>query len=422
MSEPPAGAGTPRAAQRLRQDRPGGPGPRAARGRRRAGVDRLDGGADRRHRGAGHAGRGAHRLPGVPRRAGEDAAPARCTRASSPTGGGTTTCSSSPTSASRPFDLVVVNLYPFRETVASGAGTDEVVEQIDIGGPSMVRAAAKNHPSVAVVVDPTSYDEVLAAVQAGGFDLAARRRLAAQAFAHTAAYDTAVAAWCQQELTSDPQGWPPYAGLALERAGVLRYGENPHQQAALYVDQARGPRHRPGHRAARQGDVLQQLRRRRRRAADRVRLRPAGRRDHQAHQPVRHRGRRRHRRGARGGARLRPGVRVRWRGGGQPPGHPGDGRAAGRGVHRGGGGAVVRRGRVRPALPEEERAAARAARRAPARRRRAAPGVGRRARRRPRTGSTPTATTRRPGRWPRASRPTTPCSPTWPSPGGPAGR
>jgi len=139
------------------------------------------------------------------------------------------------------FDLVVVNLYPFRETVASGAGTDEVVEQIDIGGPSMVRAAAKNHPSVAVVVDPTSYDEVLAAVQAGGFDLAARRRLAAQAFAHTAAYDTAVAAWCQQELTSDPQGWPPYAGLALERAGVLRYGENPHQQAALYIDQAAAP-------------------------------------------------------------------------------------------------------------------------------------------------------------------------------------
>jgi phosphoribosylaminoimidazolecarboxamide formyltransferase/IMP cyclohydrolase len=139
------------------------------------------------------------------------------------------------------FDLVVVNLYPFRETVASGAGTDEVVEQIDIGGPSMVRAAAKNHPSVAVVVDPTSYDEVLAAVQSGGFELAARRRLAAQAFAHTAAYDTAVAAWCQQELTSDPEGWPPYAGLALERAGVLRYGENPHQQAALYVDQAAPP-------------------------------------------------------------------------------------------------------------------------------------------------------------------------------------
>jgi phosphoribosylaminoimidazolecarboxamide formyltransferase/IMP cyclohydrolase len=139
------------------------------------------------------------------------------------------------------FDLVVVNLYPFRETVASGAGADEVVEQIDIGGPSMVRAAAKNHPSVAVVVDPTAYGEVLDAVQAGGFDLAARRRLAAQAFAHTAAYDTAVAAWCQQELTSDPQGWPPYAGLALERAGVLRYGENPHQQGALYVDQAAAP-------------------------------------------------------------------------------------------------------------------------------------------------------------------------------------
>ena len=94
-----------------------------------------------------------------------------------------------------PFDLVVVNLYPFRETVASGASPDECVEQIDIGGPSMVRAAAKNHPSVAVVTNPERYGDVLEAVAGGGFDLAQRKRLAAEAFQHTAAYDVAVASW-----------------------------------------------------------------------------------------------------------------------------------------------------------------------------------------------------------------------------------
>jgi phosphoribosylaminoimidazolecarboxamide formyltransferase/IMP cyclohydrolase len=130
-----------------------------------------------------------------------------------------------------PFDLIVSNLYPFAETVASGADDDAVVEQIDIGGPSMVRAAAKNHPSVAVVVDPSSYGEVLDAVRAGGFDLAARRALAAKAFAHTAAYDVAVASWFAR-----PDEFPPFMGFALERAEVLRYGENPHQRAALYVD------------------------------------------------------------------------------------------------------------------------------------------------------------------------------------------
>lgn len=148
-----------------------------------------------------------------------------------------------------PFDLVVVNLYPFVDTVNSGADQDAVVEQIDIGGPSMVRAAAKNHPSVAVVVDPTRYSDVVDAASNGGFDLAARRRLAAAAFAHTAAYDTAVATWCQQQFPEDQQGeepaaplsFPPYAGLAFERAESLRYGENPHQDAALYVDHAAAP-------------------------------------------------------------------------------------------------------------------------------------------------------------------------------------
>lgn len=137
-----------------------------------------------------------------------------------------------------PFDLVVVNLYPFVDTVKSGAGQDAVVEQIDIGGPSMVRAAAKNHPSVAVVVDPAKYGEVVEAAQSGGFDLKTRRRLASLAFAHTAAYDTAVASWTAAQFGDDeaPAKFPPYAGVALERAETLRYGENPHQAAALYVD------------------------------------------------------------------------------------------------------------------------------------------------------------------------------------------
>ncbi len=141
-----------------------------------------------------------------------------------------------------PFDLVVVNLYPFVETVRSGAAQDDVVEQIDIGGPAMVRSAAKNHAAVAIVVDPNFYGAVVEAAAAGGFDLKTRRRLAAKAFAHTATYDTAVATWtASQFLDEDGDGiidWPAYAGLALERSEVLRYGENPHQQAALYVDKA----------------------------------------------------------------------------------------------------------------------------------------------------------------------------------------
>ena len=135
-----------------------------------------------------------------------------------------------------PFELVVVNLYPFTATVASGASPDECVEQIDIGGPSMVRAAAKNHPSVAVVVDPARYDEVVEAVNAGGFTLEARRLLAADAFAHTAAYDTAVASWFAGSYAPDDEsGFPKFAGSTYERGEVLRYGENPHQQAALYL-------------------------------------------------------------------------------------------------------------------------------------------------------------------------------------------
>lgn len=135
-----------------------------------------------------------------------------------------------------PFDLVVSNLYPFTQTVASGAGPDECVEQIDIGGPSMVRAAAKNHPSVAIVTSPATYDAVLAAVAAGGFTLAERQRLAAEAFVHTATYDVHVASWMGNVLTdsSDGSGFPAWMGATWTKEAGLRYGENPHQSAALY--------------------------------------------------------------------------------------------------------------------------------------------------------------------------------------------
>jgi len=134
------------------------------------------------------------------------------------------------------FELVVGNLYPFTETVQSGASADECIEQIDIGGPAMVRAAAKNHPSVAVVVSPSRYGEILQAVRTGGFTLAQRQRLAAEAFAHTATYDVHVASWLGNAVvdTSDGTGWPVWIGATWNRADVLRYGENPHQRAALY--------------------------------------------------------------------------------------------------------------------------------------------------------------------------------------------
>jgi len=140
-----------------------------------------------------------------------------------------------------PFQLLIANLYPFRETVASGASAPEVVEQIDIGGPAMVRASAKNHGSMAVVVDPAFYPDVIAAVQGGGFDLATRQRLALAAFRHTAAYDIAVASWLGSVVSPDDEvdgassGFPGWIAASWERAAVLRYGENPHQRAALYV-------------------------------------------------------------------------------------------------------------------------------------------------------------------------------------------
>ncbi|QOD93932.1 bifunctional phosphoribosylaminoimidazolecarboxamide formyltransferase/IMP cyclohydrolase [Chryseoglobus sp. 28M-23] len=160
-----------------------------------------------------------------------------------------------------PFDLVIVNLYPFVETVASGAEASAIVEQIDIGGPAMVRAAAKNHANVAIIVDPADYHQVTKAVTLGGTTLLQRQRFAAKAFGHTAAYDTAVAGWFADTLGVRARGAEakPISGLratpapdAVSASGpagdgspatvdvharlqqVLRYGENSHQSAALY--------------------------------------------------------------------------------------------------------------------------------------------------------------------------------------------
>jgi len=133
-----------------------------------------------------------------------------------------------------PFDLVVVNLYPFVKTVKSGASIDECIEQIDIGGPSMVRGAAKNHPSVAVVVSPSQYPQIVAALAEGGTDEKLRRQFAIAAFRTTASYDIAVSTWLNS--VSDDQLIPEWIGNSYSRSATLRYGENPHQSAALYVN------------------------------------------------------------------------------------------------------------------------------------------------------------------------------------------
>jgi phosphoribosylaminoimidazolecarboxamide formyltransferase/IMP cyclohydrolase len=143
-----------------------------------------------------------------------------------------------------PFELLVSNLYPFEQAVAAGSAPQECVEQIDIGGPAMTRAAAKNHARVAVVTDPSMYAAITAALAAGGFTLAERRRLAAQAYARTAAYDAAVSSWFASSYAPDPvaadTGWPDTVAAAWTRQDVLRYGENPHQRAALYTSSGGG--------------------------------------------------------------------------------------------------------------------------------------------------------------------------------------
>jgi phosphoribosylaminoimidazolecarboxamide formyltransferase/IMP cyclohydrolase len=133
-----------------------------------------------------------------------------------------------------PFELVVVNLYPFVETVASGAAGDAVVEQIDIGGPAMVRASAKNFANVAIVVSPESYPAIIDALGSGGTTLTQRKELAARAFAHTAQYDRAVATWFA-EGTLIEEDLPAHLTINAERLATLRYGENSHQRAAIYT-------------------------------------------------------------------------------------------------------------------------------------------------------------------------------------------
>ena len=130
-----------------------------------------------------------------------------------------------------PFDLVIVNLYPFAKTIASGAGFAECIEQIDIGGPSMLRGAAKNHGSVVVISDPSQYDQLLTAVSAGGFTEPERRQLALEVFRTTAQYDLAIANWLGE---SEGNELPDWFGQIWSRKSSLRYGENPHQQAAIY--------------------------------------------------------------------------------------------------------------------------------------------------------------------------------------------
>ena len=130
-----------------------------------------------------------------------------------------------------PFDLVIINLYPFAETIASGAGFAECIEQIDIGGPSMLRGAAKNHGSVAVISDPSQYNQLLTAISAGGFTEPERRQLALEVFRTTAQYDLAIANWLGE---SDSNELPDWFGQIWSRKSSLRYGENPHQQAAIY--------------------------------------------------------------------------------------------------------------------------------------------------------------------------------------------
>ncbi|MBA8817530.1 phosphoribosylaminoimidazolecarboxamide formyltransferase/IMP cyclohydrolase [Microbacterium halimionae] len=134
-----------------------------------------------------------------------------------------------------PFELVVVNLYPFVETVSSGAVGDDVVEQIDIGGPAMVRASAKNFANVAIVVSPASYPAIIAAAGNGGTTLTQRRELAARAFDHTAGYDRAVATWFAEGTIATDTELPTHLTIRAERMETLRYGENSHQRAAIYT-------------------------------------------------------------------------------------------------------------------------------------------------------------------------------------------
>jgi phosphoribosylaminoimidazolecarboxamide formyltransferase/IMP cyclohydrolase len=148
------------------------------------------------------------------------------------------------------IDLLAINLYPFEETLTRGAGFDECIENIDIGGPAMIRAAAKNHGSVTVLVDPADYAGVLDELGSGGVSAGTRQRLAAKAFSRTAAYDAAISRWFTDEVGESEPTWISFGGTLGES---LRYGENPHQRAGFYrsADSRPGPT-RPGVATARQ--------------------------------------------------------------------------------------------------------------------------------------------------------------------------
>ena len=148
-----------------------------------------------------------------------------------------------------PFEVVVCNLYPFEQTIAKpNVSAEEAIEQIDVGGPSMVRAAAKNHAYVAIVCDPSQYDEVLTALKEGNLDEGLRRRLAAKAFGLTARYDAAIASYMStfassgaEEAVAGGSSFPAHLELRFSKRAELRYGENPQQQAAFYVETNAGP-------------------------------------------------------------------------------------------------------------------------------------------------------------------------------------
>ena len=191
-----------------------------------------------------------------------------------------------------PIDLVVVNLYPFEESAGRGADYAEIVENIDIGGPAMIRAAAKNHAYVAVVTDPGDYAAVLerARQNVGALSLEFRQKLAAKAFARTAAYDAAISGWfADGARRSSTRRWRAFGGKLDE---AMRYGENPHQQAAFYRHRRQAAGRRHGAAAAGQGALLQQHQRHRRRLRAGRRVRSGAqrrRRHHQARQSVRRR-------------------------------------------------------------------------------------------------------------------------------------
>ena len=194
---------------------------------------------------ARHRRLGGDRLPRDPRRAREDAAPAGSTAASWPAATSRSHLAALEEHGIAPIDVVVVNLYPFEEKVAKGCSFDEAVENIDIGGPTMLRAAAKNFRHVAVVVDPADYGLLLEQLdQPGGIDAATRLYFAQKAFRHSGRYEAAISGYFSQVETRDGDYVPaevddtfPYRlNLGFEKVQDLRYGENPHQRAAFYSD------------------------------------------------------------------------------------------------------------------------------------------------------------------------------------------